>query len=105
MQEFNDLLTYGDLTKGKKYFQVALMVKNSANAEDTSSIPGSGRFLEEGNGTPLPLRATTPWGCKELGMTQHVCTQTQWQLLPLHSTLELNTFSVDHCPLCPRSLS
>ena len=52
-----------------------------------------------------PLRVTTPWGCKELGMTQHVCTLTQWQLLPLHSTLELNTFSVDHCPLCPRSLS
>ena len=30
------------------------MVKNlPANAGDTSSIPGSGRFPEEGNGNPL----------------------------------------------------
>ena len=47
-------------------------------------------------------RATTPWGCKELGMTEHVCTQTQWQLLPLHSTLEL-IFSADYCPFPPTS--
>ena len=71
MQEFDDLLTYGDLTKGKKYFQVALMVKNSANAEDTSSIPGSGRFLGEGNGTPLPGKSDgqrTPEGYHSLGL-------------------------------------
>ena len=84
MQEFDDLLTYGDLTKGKKYFQVALIVKNFANAEDVSLIPGSGRFLGEGNGTPLTgksmdraaRKATTPRGCKESDMTEHPCTQT-----------------------------
>ena len=71
MQEFIDLLTYGDLTKGKKYFQVALMVKNSANAEDASSIPRSGRFLGEGNGTPLPGKShgqRSPEGYHSLGL-------------------------------------
>ena len=71
MQKFDDLLTYGDLTKGKKYFQVALMVKNFANAEDVSLIPGSGRFLGEGNGTPLPGKShgqRSPEGYHSLGL-------------------------------------
>ena len=37
-----------------KYFSHGSVVKNlPANAEDTSSIPGSGRFPGEGNGNPL----------------------------------------------------
>jgi len=50
------------------------VVKNpSANAGDTSSIPGSGRFPGEGNGNPIEyscpsLVGYSPWGCKELDM-------------------------------------
>ena len=57
------------------------MVKNlSANAGDTSSIPGSGRFPGEGNGNPLEYSCLgnpmdirslvdySPWGHKELDM-------------------------------------
>ena len=63
------------------------MVKNSpVSARDTRDvglIPGSGRSPEGGNGTPLqysclensmdrgPWRATSPWGHKELDMTEH----------------------------------
>ena len=37
-----------------KYFQVVLVVKNlPANAGDTGSIPGLGRFPGEGNGNPF----------------------------------------------------
>ena len=61
------------------------MVKNpSANARDTrdaGSIPGSVRSPGEGNGKPLSilpgkshgqksLAGSSPWGCKELGMTK-----------------------------------
>ena len=64
------------------------MVKNtSANAGDAGSIPESGRFLEKGNGTPLqyscldsPMgrgawQATVCGVAKELGTTEHACTQ------------------------------
>ena len=57
------------------------MVKNlSANAGDTSSIPGSGRFPGEGNGNPLEYSCLgnpmdirslvdySPWSHKELDM-------------------------------------
>ena len=62
------------------------MVKNlPANAgdrRDTGSIPGLGRSPGEGNGHPLqypclenPMergawRGYSPWGCKELDMTE-----------------------------------
>ena len=61
------------------------MVKNQlANAEDMSSIPGSGRFSGEGHGNPLQypyldrgqsrgqrsLAGCSPWGHKELDLTE-----------------------------------
>ena len=63
---------------------MALVVKNPpANAEDfrdKGSIPGSGRFLGEGNGNPLQysclenvmenLVGYSPWGLKELDTTE-----------------------------------
>ena len=57
------------------------VVKNPANVGDAGSVPGSGRFLGEGNGNPTPvflpgksdrqrsLVGYSPWGCKELDTT------------------------------------
>ena len=54
------------------------------NAEDLGSIPGSGRFLGEGNDNPLQysclkkfhglrsLVGYSPWGCKELDTTEQL---------------------------------
>ena len=54
---------------------------HAGGAEDMSSITGSGRSLEEGNGNPLQYfclgnlmdrgawSATVPWGCKESDTT------------------------------------
>ena len=68
---------------------MVLVVKNpTANAEDTGdvgSIPGSGRSLEEDmqpTSVFLPgeshgqrsLVGYSPWGCKELDMTEHTRT-------------------------------
>ena len=57
------------------------MVKNPpANAGDAGLIPGSGRSPEGGNGNPLQysclerrrsLAGYSPWGHKELDMTEH----------------------------------
>ena len=59
------------------------MVKNSPeNAEDVGSIPESGRYPGGGHGNPLhysclenphgqrSLVGYSPWGLKELGMTE-----------------------------------
>ena len=48
------------------------MVKNpSANAGDMGSIPGSGRFPGDGNGTQIPWTEEpadySPWGHKRAG--------------------------------------
>ena len=61
------------------------VVKNpSANAGDAGSIPELGRSPGEGNGNPLQysslgkpygqgsLVCCSPWGCKELDMTQRL---------------------------------
>ena len=61
------------------------MVKNLlANAGDTSSIPGLGRFPGGGNGNPLQysclknsmdkrsLAGSSPWGHKESDMTEQL---------------------------------
>jgi len=61
------------------------VVKNlPANAGNTGLIPGSGRSLGEGNGNPLQyscleksyglrnLVGYSPWGCKELDMTEQL---------------------------------
>ena len=51
------------------------------NAGDLGSIPGSGRFPEEGNGNPLQYSclenptdggAWCPWGCKESDTTEQL---------------------------------
>ena len=72
-----------------KSFQVALVVKNApAHAGDTrnkGSIPGSERSRGEGNGNPLQysclenpmgrgacLAGYSPWGRKELDMTEEL---------------------------------
>ena len=55
---------------------------NAADAEDTGSIPGSGRSSGGGNGNPLQCsclensmdrgsRNPSPWGHKESDMTEH----------------------------------
>ena len=56
--------------------------ESASNAGDRGSIPGSGRYLGEGNGNPLQysclenpkrwrsLAGYTPWSCKELDMTE-----------------------------------
>ena len=54
------------------------MVKNPlANAGNSGSIPGSGRFPRKGNGNPLqdsclgiPMVCYRPWGHKELDTTE-----------------------------------
>ena len=55
---------------------------NAGDIKDVGSIPGLGRSRQEGNGNPLqyfclenPMdrrawRAASPWGCKDLGMTE-----------------------------------
>ena len=62
-------------------FPGSSVVKNLlANAGDMASIPGSGRFPEEGKWQPIPvflpgksygqrsLESYSPWGCKESDM-------------------------------------
>ena len=52
----------------------------ACNAGDKGSIPGLGRSPEEGNGYPLQYSCLenpvdkdySPWGCKELGMTERL---------------------------------
>ena len=63
-------------------FLVAQMVKTPfASAGELSWIPGSERSSGEGNGNPLQYSCLgnpmteepdgySPWGCKELGMTE-----------------------------------
>ena len=68
--------------------KVMLVVKNPAasagDIRDASLIPGSGRSPGEGNGNPLQyscledphgqggLECCSPWGCKELDMTERL---------------------------------
>ena len=67
------------------------MVKNLlANAGDTSSIPGLGRFPGGGNGNPLQysclknsmdkrsLAGSSPWGRKESDMTEQLSAHIHW---------------------------
>ena len=73
-------------TCGVSGFPGGLDSKESAcNARDLGSIPGSGRSLREGNGTyssilawrtPMErrLEGYTPWGRKELDMTEQLNT-------------------------------
>ena len=61
-------------------------VANAGHSGDSHSIPGSGRSSGEGNGNPLQypclenphgqrsLVGYSPWGHKELDMTEHACT-------------------------------
>ena len=62
------------------------MIKNlPSNARDVSLIPGSGKSPGGGNVNPLqysclentmdrgPLVGYSPWGFKELDMTEHAC--------------------------------
>ena len=81
------------------------MVKNlPANAEDARDvglIPGSGRAPGERNGNPLQYSClrnpmdrgacwTSPWGCKELDVTEHT-QQHYWKHTNiLRSTLKYN---------------
>ena len=69
------------------------MVKNlPANAEDMGSVPGSGRSPGEGNGNPLQysclenpmdkgnLAGCSPWGHKELDITEQLSTDTKLKI-------------------------
>ena len=59
--------------------------ESACNVGDLSSIPGSGRSPGEGNGNPLQysclknpmargaIAGYSPWGRKELDMTEHAC--------------------------------
>ena len=63
------------------------VVKNPpASAEDVGSIPGSRRSLGQRNGNPLQygksheersLAAYSPWGCKELDITERLSIHAQ----------------------------
>ena len=66
------------------------MVKNlPANTRDACSIPGLGRSTKEGNGNPFQyswpgkfhgqknLMGYSPWGRKELDMTEHTHIRTR----------------------------
>ena len=70
-------------------FHRSSVVKESAyNAGDLGSIPRLGRSPGEGHGNPLQysslenphgemsLMGYSPWGRKELDMTEQLCTQT-----------------------------
>ena len=53
--------------------------ETACSAGDQGSIPGLGRSPGEGNGNPLQkshgqrsLMGCSPWGCKELGMTEQL---------------------------------
>ena len=53
--------------------------ETACSAGDQGSIPGLGRSPGEGNGNPLKkshgqrsLMGCSPWGCKELGMTEQL---------------------------------
>ena len=90
-----------------------LVVKNlPANAGDMGSIPGSGRSPGDGNGNPLQyscmrkshgqrsLVGCSPWGRKELNMTEHAYAHTNTHRISLnrgwmnnpHSSILLSTF-------------
>ena len=90
------------------------MVKNlpatAGDATDAGSIPGSGRAPGEGNGNPLQysclekshgqrsLVGYSPWGCKELDMTEQLRTHTHTicyliqyiQILPSQNLVSIN---------------
>ena len=63
--------------------------KESCSVGDLRSIPGLGQSPGEGNGNPLQyscrenphgqrsLVGNSPWGCKELDMTEQLSTQSQ----------------------------
>ena len=54
--------------------------ESSHNSGDPGTIPGLGRSPGEGNGYPLQYsclqnamgRGYSPWGCKDLNMTEHL---------------------------------
>ena len=62
---------------------------NTGDTRDVGSIPGLGRSAGEGNGNPLQysclgksygersLVGYSPWGLKELDMTEHTRAHTQ----------------------------
>ena len=63
------------------------------NVGDAGSIPGSGRFLGEGNGNPTPvflpgkshgqrsLVGYNPWDCKELDTTEQLTLSHKWSII------------------------
>ena len=63
--------------------------ESACNAGDPGLIPGLGRSSGEGNGNPLQYsflensmdrgawKATSPWGCQELDMTERLNLPTQ----------------------------
>ena len=59
------------------FFGVSDGKESACSAGDLGSVPGSGRYHEEGNGYPLhysclerSLAGYSPWGCKELDTTE-----------------------------------
>ena len=71
---------------------MAQMVKNLPPKQETWSIPGFGRFPAGGHGNRLQCsglenphgQSVSPWGCKELDMTEKLSSKyskvlTQWK--------------------------
>ena len=59
--------------------------ESACNVGDLGSIPGLGRSPEKGKGYPLPYSGLensmdSPWGCKELDMTERLT----FTLIPSH---------------------
>ena len=90
---------------------MALKVKNppanEGDARDAGSIHGSGRSSGVGNGNPLQYSclensmdreawwATSPWGCKELDMTERLHFGLQSILFLILEIL----FGIEHYPM------
>ena len=86
--------------------------KDSAcNAGDLGSIPGSGRSPGEGNSNPLQysclenphgqrnLAGYSPWGRKELDMTELMTLSLPITIPDLLKTHFSKTLELEHCPV------
>ena len=93
----------GEWSKSKGFFPGGSDCKESScNAGDLGSIPGLGRSPGEGNGNPLrysclenpheqrSLTGYSPWGGKELDITEQLC-------IAQHSILNYFAEYLKHC--------
>ena len=92
------------------------MVRNPpANAGDMGSIPGSGRYLGEGNSNPLPVflpgkshgqrspEGYSPWGCKLVG--HNLATRQQLASYFIPGSVLCQCYCLNSCPAPPLAVS